>query len=258
MCCRRGLEGGELAVEEGERRGGERGVLGLGVGVGEEQTGDRVLARAGDWDRLGTGWRERGGSFTGRRNFFFHVFAPVCTLPTLALVLVLCLLRDRAGHLPAAPVQVLFLQRLDLLRSPHLAVVLVLVDLRARRRRINRSRSSSSGGKRAPVPPVPDPVFTHVEVGPRSPSAGGLFVPDVFHGRQDVSGLASAGEPVLGDPRRTAGDGLVGAHDVLEGVYGAVLRGGGHGGGGGGHLGGSLSAPLGRIESLAGVNRETR
>lgn len=69
-----------------------------------------------------------------------------------------------------------------------------------------------------------------------------------------MSGLAPAGEPVLGDPRRTAGDGLVGAHDVLEGVYGAVLCGGGQGGGGGGgggHFGGVavgaaglLSAPL--------------
>lgn len=46
-------------MEEGERRGGERGVLGLGVGMGEEQTGDRVLARAGDWDRLATGRRGR-------------------------------------------------------------------------------------------------------------------------------------------------------------------------------------------------------
>lgn len=49
MNWRRGAEGGELSVEEGERWGGEGCVFELWVRVGQEQAGDRVLAGARNW-----------------------------------------------------------------------------------------------------------------------------------------------------------------------------------------------------------------
>lgn len=214
--------GGGRAAGRGAGRAWAWGGRGRGADWRLSACARAGLRQVSHWPGRGV---RGGGRFTGRRDFFFHIFAP--TLALVFLFLVLSLFRDRAGHLPAAPVQVLFLQRLDLLRLAHATVVLVLVDL---------WRSAP----RAPVPPIPDPVFPHVKVGSRSRSASGLFVPNVLHGRQDVSGLASAGQPVLGDPWRAAGDGLVGAHDVLEGVYGAVVCGGGQrleGGGGGGHCG---------------------
>lgn len=107
-------------MEEGEGWCGEGRVFEFRVGVGEQEAGDRVFSGTRNSDTSATGYGGfTGEAFTGSRDLFFaHVFRFVFSL-----------LRDRAGHLPPTPVQILFLQRLNLLRPSHPTVVLVLVDL---------------------------------------------------------------------------------------------------------------------------------